>query len=82
MPKNKIKPEFKLVKQFKEDYRGYRLYVVVDAAKQEHWMAESDWLIEGYITVVGSSIEETKKGIDAVHERKRLLQLYHQGKLR
>ena len=73
MSKNKVKSEFKIIKQYKEDYRGYRLYVVVDAAKQEHWMAESDWLTSGCITCVGSSNKEVKSNIDAVHARIKLL---------
>lgn len=75
--KNTLKPKFKLEKQYKGDYNGYHLYIVVDAAKQEHWKAHSDWLNEGYVTVVGSSERETKAGIDAIHDRIRRIQLYH-----
>lgn len=81
MSKRKVeKPPFKLEKQFKGDYRGYRLYVVIDAAKQEHWMAHSDWLTEGYITVTGSSEQETKIAIDGVHTRIHQIQMYHKAK--
>lgn len=78
MSKRKIeKPTFKLEKQFKGDYRGYKLYVVVDAAKREHWMAHSDWLTEGFITVTGSSEQETKTAIDGVHSRIQQIRMYH-----
>lgn len=73
MAKNKVETGFKIKKEFKEEYRGYRVYVVVDAAKQEHWMAVSDWLTSGCITCIGSSNKEVKANIDAVHARIKLL---------
>lgn len=56
-------------------YQFYNLYRVVDAAKQEHWMAHSDYLTEGFVTCVASSLEGLKKEIDNKIARIKLLKL-------
>lgn len=60
-------------KSFYSYYRDYKIYKIVDAADIEFYNAVSDYVIEGFITVVGYSYQETIDGIDKVYQRKALL---------
>lgn len=56
-------------------YQFYTMYRVIDAAKQEHWMAHSDYLTEGFVTCVSNSEEGLKAEIDKKIARIKLLRL-------
>ena len=60
-----------------EPYRNYNIYQIIDGAKNNFYNAHSPYLTSGLVTVTGDSLEEIKRNIDKIHERIKLIQLYH-----
>ena len=54
-------------------YRDYKIYKIVDAVGNVFYNAHSDYIKEGFITVLGDTLEEIHYNIDKVYQRKALL---------
>lgn len=61
-------------------YNNYEMIVFIDAAKQEHWVGHSQYLLQGFITVVSDTEEGLKKQIDWVNARVKLLAILDKQK--
>ena len=56
-------------------YKGYDMYLIVDAAKQKHYMATSVYLTEGFVTRTSDTLEGLKLEIDKTIQRIKPLRL-------
>ena len=54
-------------------YREYKVYKIIDGAGNVFYNAHSDYLTEGFITVVADEIGELHQKIDEVYKRVNLL---------
>lgn len=61
--------------EFVANYKQYHIYCVTDAVGQKFYHASSPYLTDGYVTVVGKSVDEIQKQIDGVYQRIRLIHL-------
>lgn len=61
--------------EFVANYKQYLIYRVRDAVGQKFYHASSPYLIDGYVSVCGKSVEDIQKQIDNIYQRVRLIQL-------
>jgi len=56
-----------------DTYREYRIYEIHFARGQIYYNAHSDYLTEGFISVVGDDLDKIYKDIDNIYARVKLL---------
>lgn len=60
-----------------EPYRTYIIYQIIDGVGNTFYNAHSPYLTSGLVSTTGDSLKEIKANIDKIHNRIKLIQLYH-----